>query len=243
MAAQQTRSFGREAAAVYLAAALVVFGTWAASRYLILRKFEYIEQNDVSRSIEVMRKALVAKNTEIEQTTRDYARWDDMYRYTSSLDPDFEHQNFSEAGLDELNVDLVWLMDPHDKLLSSFENDTDDAHYLHPASDSIIAEIQHVTPIARSVIDQEGTLRMVQIRGVPYVIAAFTVLHTDRSGPAAGMLVLARRIGPPEVASIGADSQQNAHFTLLDDRSVAAERAELIAAPDGRRIVRRSDNI
>ena len=40
MAAQYTRSFGREAAAVYLAAALVVFGTWAASRYLILRKFE-----------------------------------------------------------------------------------------------------------------------------------------------------------------------------------------------------------
>ena len=66
MAAQHTRSFGREAVAVYLAAALVVFGTWAASRYLILRKFENIEQNEVSRSIEVMRKALVAKNTEIE---------------------------------------------------------------------------------------------------------------------------------------------------------------------------------
>ena len=66
MAAQHTRSFGREAAAVYLAAALVVFGTWAASRYLILRKFENIEQNEVSRNIEVMRKALVTKNTEIE---------------------------------------------------------------------------------------------------------------------------------------------------------------------------------
>jgi sensor domain CHASE-containing protein len=218
MAAQHTRSFGREAVAVYLAAALVVFGTWAASRYLILRKFENIEQNDVSRSIEIMRKALVAKNTEIEQTTRDYARWDDMYKYTSTLDANFEYQNFSEAGLDELNVDLVWLMDPHDKLLSSFENDTDDAHYLHPASDPIIAEIKRITPIARSVIDQEGTLRMVQIRGASYVIAAFTVLHSDRSGPAAGMLVLARKIGPPEVASIGADAQQTVHFGPIDRR-------------------------
>ena len=69
MAAQHTRSFGREAVAVYLAAALIVFGTWAASRYLILRKFENIEQNDVSRSVEVMRKALVTKNTEIEMIT------------------------------------------------------------------------------------------------------------------------------------------------------------------------------
>ena len=115
MAAQHTRSFGREAAAVYLAAALVVFGTWAASRYLILRKFENIEQNEVSRSIEVMRKALVTKNTEIETVTRDFARWDDMYSYVSTLDPNFEYQNFSEAGLDEMNVDLVWLLDPEGK--------------------------------------------------------------------------------------------------------------------------------
>ena len=124
MAAQHTRSFGREAVAVYLAAALVVFGTWAASSYLILRKFENIEQNEVARNIEVMRKALVAMNTGIETVSRDFARWDDMYSYATSLDSEFERQNFSEPGLDEMNVDLVWLLDPKDKLLSSFENDT-----------------------------------------------------------------------------------------------------------------------
>src|SRR3954467_9738218 len=237
MAAQHTRSFGREAVAVYLAAALVVFGTWAASRYLILRKFENIEQNDVSRGVEVMRKALVAKNTEIETTSRDYARWDDMYSYVSSLDANFEYQNFSEAGLDEMNVDFVWLLDSGEKLLSSFENDTDDAHYLHPASDTAIAEIKRLTPIVRTVLDQEGTLRMVLINGVPHVIAAHTVLHSDRSGPAAGTLIFARRIGPPEVGGLGPDSQLSVPFALLDDRSVAAEKQELLLAQDGRRIV------
>jgi sensor domain CHASE-containing protein len=83
MAAHHTRSLGREALAVYLAAALVVFGTWAASRYLILRKFANIEQNDVSRSIEVMRKALLSQNSEIEIVSRDFARWDAMYAYAS----------------------------------------------------------------------------------------------------------------------------------------------------------------
>jgi diguanylate cyclase (GGDEF)-like protein/PAS domain S-box-containing protein len=241
MAAQHTRAFGREAVAVYLAAALVVFGTWAASRYLILSKFENIEQNDISRNIEVMRKALIAKNTEIEQTSRDYARWDDMYAYTSSLDPSFEYENFSEAGLDEMNVDVVWVLDPKDKLLSSFENDTDDAKYNHPASEPVVAEITRLTPIVRNVLDQEGTLRLVLIKGVPHVIAAHTILHTDRSGPAAGVLVLARRIAEPEIASIGADSQLEAEYTLLDDRSIAAEKEAILVADDGRRFVRRSD--
>jgi len=243
MAAQNTRSFGREAAAVYLAAALVVFGTWTASRYLILRKFENIEHNDVARSIEVMRKALVAKNTEIETVSRDFARWDDMYSYVSTLDSNFEYQNFSEAGLDEMNVDLVWLLDSKEKLISSFENDTDDARYHHPATDGITAEINRLTPLVRSVLDQEGTLRLVQIDGVPHVIAAHTILHSDRSGPAAGTLVFARRIAAPEIASIGADTQLNVHFALLDDRSMIGDRQDLITAADGRRIVRRSDNV
>ena len=243
MAAQHTRSFGREAVAVYLAAALIVLGTWAASRYLILRKFENIEQNEVSRSIEVMRKALVTKNTEIETVSRDFARWDDMYSYVSTLDPGFERQNFGEPGLDEMNVDLVWLLDTKEKLLSSFENDTDDTRYRHPASAAIVAEIERLTPIVRTVIDQEGTLRLVQINGVPHVIAAHTVLRTDRSGPAGGTLVFARRIAAPEIASIGADTQLNVQFAMLDDRSVVAEKPELLVASDGRRIIRRSDAI
>jgi diguanylate cyclase (GGDEF)-like protein/PAS domain S-box-containing protein len=78
---------------------------------------------------------------------------------------------------------------------------------------------------------------------VPHVIAAHTVLHSDRSGPAAGTLVFARRIAAPEIASIGADTQLNVHFAMLDDRSVADEKPELLSAPDGRRIVRRSDNV
>jgi diguanylate cyclase (GGDEF)-like protein/PAS domain S-box-containing protein len=236
-------TFGREALAVYLAAALVVFGTWAASRYLILRKFENIEQNDVARSIEVMRKALLGKNTEIETVSRDFARWDDMYAYTSSLDSNFEYQNFSEAGLDEMNVDLVWLLDPKEKVISSFENDTDDTRYLHPASEAVAAEIQRLSPMVRAVLDQEDTLRLVQINGVTHVIAAHTILHSDRSGPPAGTLVFARRIGAPEIASVGADTQLNVHFALLDDRTVASEKQALLAEPDGRRIVRRSDNI
>lgn len=242
MAAQHTRSFGREAVAVYLAAALVVFGTWAASRYLILRKFENIEQNDVSRSIEVMRKALVAKNTEIETVARDFARWDAMYAYASDLDPKFEYENFSEAGLDEVNVDLVWVLDPKEKLIASFENDTDDARYQHPASSPVVAEIARLTPIVRSILDQEGTLRLVQIGGAPYVVTANTVLHTDRSGPSNGVLVFARKIAAPEIASIGADSQLNIRFTAINDKVLADERAAILAAPDGRRIVRRSDN-
>jgi hypothetical protein len=82
----------------------------------------------------------------------------------------------------------------------------------------------------------------VQINGVPHVIAAHTILHSDRSGPAAAHWYRAAASGRRK-CSIGADTQLNVHFAMLDDRSVADDRQELIAATDGRRIVRRSDNV
>ena len=91
--------------------------------------------------------------------SRDFARWDDMYSYVSTLDGNFEYQNFSEAGLDEMNVDLVWLLDSKEKLISSFENDSDDTRYLHPASPQVESEINRLAPIVRGILDQEGTLR------------------------------------------------------------------------------------
>src|SRR6185503_5738120 len=50
-------------------------------------------------------------------------------------------------------------------------------------------------------------------------------------------------IAAPEIASIGADTQLNVHFALLGDRQVADDREQLLESPDGRRIVRRSDNL
>ena len=226
MAAQHTRSFGREAAAVYLAAALVVFGTWAASRYLILRKFENIEQNEVSRSIEVMRKALVTKNTEIETVI---ARLRALGRHVLvrvDARPEFRVPELlrGRPRRNERRPGLAARSRRKSCSRLSRTTPTMRAIATRRARRSI-AEINRLTPIVRTVLDQEGTLRLVQINGVPHVIAAHTVLRSDRSGPAGGTLVFARRIGAPEIASIGADTQLNVHFAMLDDRAVAAEKA------------------
>jgi sensor domain CHASE-containing protein len=129
-----------------------------------------------------------------------------------------------------LNVDLVWLLDPKGKLFSSFDNDTDDAHYNHPASDALAAKLS----VSRRSCAR-CSIRKVRcadaVNGAPHVIAAHTVLRSDRSGPAGGTLVFARRIGAPEIASIGADTQLDVQFAMLDDRSVAAEKPELLVAP------------
>jgi hypothetical protein len=178
---------------------LVVFGTWAASRYLILRKFENIEHNDVARSVEVMRKALVTKNTEIETVSRDFARWDDMYSYVSTLDSNFEYPEFQRGRprRDECRPGVACSTRKRSSSPRSRTTPTTPAiTTLRPTGSRPKSIV--LTPLVRSVLDQEGTLRLVQINGVPHVIAAHTILHSDRSGPAAGTLVFARRIGAPE---------------------------------------------
>ncbi len=216
MALLSTKTFSRNALAVYAAATFVVLGTLIASRYLVVQKFATIEQADATRSLEVLRRSFTSHNTEIETVSRDYARWDDMYSYVSSLDSTFETENFSQPGLDEMNVELVWVLDANDRLISSFDNDTDGARYQHPARNHITQEINALTPLIKSIRDQEGGLRLALIAGAPHVIAAHTILHSDRSGPPGGTLVFARAMGSPELEQVRIDAQSDAQFVLTD---------------------------
>ncbi len=223
----------RERIVVYVAAALVVLGTLVASRFFIVQKFAAIESAAAMRTLEILRKALAAQNVEIETLSRDYARWDDMYAYVSSLDPGFAADNFSEKGLDEMNVELAWVLDANDQLVMSFDNDTDAARYSSPARAHVRIELQQLTPLIKSIRDAEGGLRLALIGGAPHILAAHSVLRSDRSGPSAGTLVLARAIRTAEIERISADAQNRADLLLLGSprgRDLLARRPNLGAS-------------
>jgi diguanylate cyclase (GGDEF)-like protein/PAS domain S-box-containing protein len=210
------KHFWREAIVVYTAAAVVVLGTLIASRYLVVQKFASIEQTDVSRSLEILRQAVQTHNTEVAVVNRDYSRWDDMYSYVDSLDPQFETQNFSQPGLDEMNVDLVWVLNTRNEIVASFDNDTDSDRYSNGARPHILAELAALAPSIEKIRNQEDGLRIVLIAGTPFVIAAQTILRSDRTGPPKGTLVFARAIGAPEMVRVRKDSQLDAVFQLAN---------------------------
>ena len=207
----------REALVVYAIAVLVVLGTLVASRYLVVQRFEGIEQRDMAQTLAVLRKSILAQNTAVETLGRDYARWDDMYSYAATLDTDFESDNFSQQGLDEANVELVWLLNPAGEIISSFQNDTEGERYDHPVRAQMLATLQELTPAIASITDQQGTLRLVQIDAAIHVIAAHSILHSDRSGPPAGTLVFTRAISAAELAEISAAAQSPAQLLLATE--------------------------
>ncbi len=206
----------REALVVYLSALLVVLGTLVASRYLVVQRFERIEQRDMAQTLAVLRKSLLAQNTAVETLSRDYARWDDMYSYVTSLDPEFESDNFSQQGLDEANVELVWLLDPQGQIVSTFQNDTEGDRYDHPVRPEMARFLASLTPAIGRITDQQGNLRLLEIDGMLHVVAAHSILHSDRTGPPAGTLVFTRAIRTAEMQEIATAAQSPARLLLAE---------------------------
>ncbi len=204
----------REALVVYTCALLVVIGTLVASRLIVVQRFERIEQRDMAQTLAVLRKSLLAQNTAVETLSRDYARWDDMYDYISTLDTEFENDNFSQQGLDEANVELVWLLDPSGKVVSTFQNDTAGDRYDHPVRPEMAKFLGSITPAIREIADQQGNLRLLTIDGALHVIAAHSILHSDRTGPSAGTLVFTRAIRDAEMQEISTAAQTPARLLL-----------------------------
>jgi sensor domain CHASE-containing protein len=79
------------------------------SRILLLHGFEQLEEREVFLNVERASNALSDALTDLTQSVKDYAVYDRLYDYMSSLDPHFPEGEF--GNLDALRANVVGIFD------------------------------------------------------------------------------------------------------------------------------------
>lgn len=184
-------------AAIYAVAIVVIDGS-----------FGRLEQKEIERSVELVAKTLEADNTQIEIVSRDYARWDDMYQFVTEPTADFIDQNFSQAGLTEMGIDITAIIDTAGRVVFSVERQNDGDRYFQPAPDATRAELELARDRLIGISDEVGGIRYLWMAGRPFIVSVHKVTHSDRSGPSNGYLLFARALDADVVARLSETSKQ-----------------------------------
>ena len=96
---------------VCVMAATLLLAIAVLGQTVLIRSFEHIESDAVAQSITQVRKALHADLKQLEVSNRDYAQWDDAYRYMAEGDKSYIDSNYQAETLEGLQVDLAWIVD------------------------------------------------------------------------------------------------------------------------------------
>ncbi|MET0535190.1 MAG: EAL domain-containing protein [Steroidobacter sp.] len=201
---------------------------------VFINRFDAIETAQSEQKADQILRALDADLNQLGISTRDYAEWDDAHQFVQDHDASFIAANFSAASLENMEVDIVTLLDPHGGSLYSAEQFGEQPRFVSPARDDLLQLWQELRPHLDELNKREPIERLIATR---YGVLAFAMVEINRSNrtdPTGAVMVFARFLDDDEIQRVRETSRLEVELTSLQsgvpDTAPRAVR-EWIASP------------
>jgi diguanylate cyclase (GGDEF)-like protein len=205
--------------AACLAAVMLIAAVFYGARTALIHSFARIEADEARHGVERVRQALRADLRQLEVAAEDYALWDDFDDFVKGggKGEQLDHY-FSRRGLDNIHVDVVWVVDTAGRTVVQLATGTAEGG-LRPMNSATLASLQ-----AYSSRLQRGA-RDAQLVRMPGGAMAVAIRHVARNAQPTlrdGMLVFGRYLDKDLIERLEQTSQEPVRATLLDERGKPA---------------------
>lgn len=170
-----------------------------SSRLTILRSFEKIEEERIVRNYARVMDALSARLDGLYRQARDYAEWDETYRFSVNHDPEYVRSNLPANTFATLNLSLFLVIGPDGTLVYGRKFDP---------STQLLSEVPaEVLSYFRSAQGREvlrrGAAGLLRLPGGVLELAVRPILTSRGKGPSRGAVIMGRYLDQVETAEIG----------------------------------------
>jgi signal transduction histidine kinase len=190
------------------------------SRILLLHGFEQLEEREVFLNVERASNALSDALTDLTQSVKDYAVYDRLYDYMSSLDPHFPEGEF--GNLDALRANVVGIFDLSGHMvfgkavvLPNFSS----TGFPEGLANSFSAS----GSLLRRLDEQSVVSGVLLLPGGPMLMAASPILTGDRRGPPRGTLMMGRWLDQAEVNRLSERTRLSLSLRLRNDPGLTGD--------------------
>jgi signal transduction histidine kinase/DNA-binding response OmpR family regulator/HPt (histidine-containing phosphotransfer) domain-containing protein len=174
--------------------ALLAAVNYGIQRLLIYPSFGRVEAEEAARDLERTTAVISQAANELASFTVDWSAWDDTYRFVQDSNAEYIASNLLPATFINANLTAVCIYGADSRLVwGKVFSALAAAHPVEERNSSLLSlPAGHVLLGPRE--KQDAVCGVMVIDGVPHFVTAQAILHSDGTGPAAGVLIMARRI-------------------------------------------------
>ena len=211
---------------------MLVAAVFYCARIALIHSFASIEADEARHGIERVRQALRADLHQLEVAAEDYAVWDDFDDFVKGGGkPELLDHYFSRRGLDNIHVDVVWVVNHEGRTVVELATD-DPQGGLRPINPATLRSLE-----AYSSLFEPGAreARLVRMPGGPMAVAIRHVAPDMQPTLRDGTLVFGRYLDADLIKRLEQTSQEPVRASLLDEHgrpalSVPAAVADWLAS-------------
>jgi diguanylate cyclase (GGDEF)-like protein/PAS domain S-box-containing protein len=200
---------------------LLTAGSFQVARLTLRHSFTDMEADATRQGVERARRALETDLATLDASAVRGAEWDEMYEtMTPHPDPGRVGAKFSAPWFENSNIDVVWVRDAEGRTVYAARLDR--ARPARPAELAPDEAAQLAREAARidAAAGESPLARLVLLPRGALAFAVAPILKTDRSGPQAGTLLVARYLGRRTAARVAKSSQLPIALTLATGPAV-----------------------
>jgi signal transduction histidine kinase/ActR/RegA family two-component response regulator len=195
---------------------------YSVARVSMLHSFATLEADDTRQNVARATAVLADDLATLDNTTSDYAAWDDTCAYLEGRKPDLPASEFPDPWFPRLRIDFVLIFDSHGHRVFTKAYDSvagkateiPQGLWAHLAPGSLL--MHHTHPGSK-------VLGIALLTSGPVLIDSQPILDSQSRGPIRGTYIAGRRLDAAEVARLAGISRLALTLYRLDETALPSD--------------------
>lgn len=190
-----------------------------SSRYVLQDSFSELEARQMRVNIDRGVNAYHEMFSGLDSMAKDWANWDDTYRFVSDANPEYLKSNITLSALQDQRLNLIAYYDTEASLVFSAYL-APGADELRPMPASLLKMLAENKPLLQPRAHPEPRVDTLLPPEAPFLVASRTILTSEKKGPPNGVLLMGRYFDALALRDIRNQTRLDISLLRADDPSL-----------------------
>ncbi|KKG11793.1 histidine kinase [Methanosarcina sp. 2.H.A.1B.4] len=186
----------------------------AASHTILLSSFSNLEARDTIKNTDKIEQAIAWEALSIDRTARDWAYWNDTYKFVNTLSPEYIESNLNENTLYDLDLNVMLFVNKSGVVVYSLSVDLVNGTNV-PVPTGLLERIDSGLLMLRE--NRDYMQGVILLEEGPMLIVGRPIQAGFEEGPSAGTLILGKYIDNSYIASLEERTQSSLSLYTLNE--------------------------
>jgi two-component sensor histidine kinase/sensor domain CHASE-containing protein len=212
----------RTALAVLIACTIAVIVLYFTLQGILAARFTTLERQKANQDLGRASNALSQDIAGIETVVRDWAPWDDTYRFVQDRNAEYIASNLEASTLVNLGISFVLFVNPAGQIVYSKAVDlSSETETALPAGLEQYATGE--TLLARHTSETSSVAGILVLPEQPAIVASQPILTSQKEGPIAGSVIMGRYLSSEEAQMLSQVTDLSLELHRVDESDLPAD--------------------
>jgi methyl-accepting chemotaxis protein len=197
------------------------------SRLILSKGFGELENRDTMQNTERAIDALSNRLAALESKMKDWAYWDDSYKFIEDGNQDYIDSNLSEGALTNMGLNLMAFVDTKGKVVFGASNDLA-AGKSGPLPAGFEALLQGDSLLLKHTDEPQAISGIVNLPQGPMLITSLPILTSNSEGPWRGAIIVGRFLDEKFITELSNTTHLSIKLAQYNDAQLPVDMAAIL---------------